>query len=131
MGLTTLGPRPYQFQHQVQVLTYQVSWSPAGMMERGWPKATERETAKIQAGRAFSFTIPRSITALLFSQTGGNNGPVQLDFLVREPNMLRNHAGTLAEKPSGTRRSWWIGDLFNTGRLRGDCFSKGLSPGCK
>ena len=43
----------------------------------------------------------------------------------------QNEAGMLVEKPSGTRRSWSIGDLFNTGGLRGDCFSKGLSPGCQ
>ena len=45
--------------------------------------------------------------------------------------VLWNQAGTLAEKPSGTRRSWWIGDLFNTSGLRGDRFSKDLSPECK
>ena len=42
--------------------------------------------------------------------------------------LLRNQAGTLAEKPSGTRRSWWIGDLFNTGRLRGDPFLQRSEP---
>ena len=42
--------------------------------------------------------------------------------------VLRNQAGTLVEKPGSTRRSWWIGDLVNTGGLRGDRFSKDLSP---
>ena len=41
--------------------------------------------------------------------------------------VLWNQAGTLVEKPSGTWRSWWIRDLFNTGGLRGDRFSKDLS----
>ena len=76
---------------------------------------TERETAEIQAGRSFSLAIPHSVAASPFSQTGGNNGPAWLSFLVREANMLRNQAGTLVEKPSGTRRSWWVGDLFNIG----------------
>ena len=46
-------------------------------------------------------------------------------------NLFRNQAGTLVEKPSSTRRSWWIRDLFYTGGLREDCFSKGVSPECK
>ena len=45
--------------------------------------------------------------------------------------LLWDQAGTLAEKPSGTQRSWWIRDLFNTGRLKGDHFSKDLSTECK
>ena len=45
--------------------------------------------------------------------------------------MLWNQAGTPAEKPSGTRRSWWIRYVFNTGGLRGDRFSKDLSPECE
>ena len=59
------------------------------MAERGQPEATEGETVEIQAGLAFSVVIPHSVTALSFSQTGGNNGPSRLGFLVREPNMLR------------------------------------------
>ena len=92
------------------------------------PEATKWETAEIQTGGAFSLAIPRSVTALLFSQTGGKNGPAWLGFPVTEPSMLWNQAGMLAEKPSGTGRSWCIGDLFNICGLRGDYFSKDLSP---
>ena len=45
--------------------------------------------------------------------------------------LLRNQAGTLAEKAGGTRRPLWVGDLFNTSGLRGDRFSKDLSAECK
>ena len=54
------------------------------MLERGWPEATELETAEIQPGCAFSLVIPCSITPLPFSQTGGNIGPAWLSFPVRE-----------------------------------------------
>ena len=40
-----------------------------------------------------------------------------------EDALLQKQARTLADKPRGTRRSWWIGDLFNTSGLRGDHFS--------
>lgn len=42
--------------------------------------------------------------------------------------VLWNQAGTMAEEASGTQRSWWIGDLFYTGGLRGD-FLKRSEPG--
>ena len=100
-------------------------------MEWGRPKLTKHETAEIQAGRTFSLAIPHYVTASLFFQTGGNNGPVQLGFLVREPNMLQNQAGVLAKKNQAALRSWWIRDLFDTGGLRGNHFSKDLSPKCK
>ena len=90
------GPRPH----------LSCLFESGGSNGAGQPETTEKETAEIQAGRAFSLAIPHSVTASLFSQTGGNNGPVQLGFLVREPSMLQNQAGMLAEKPSGTRRSW-------------------------
>ena len=80
-GLTSI-------QRQVQILICQVSLSPPGTVERGWCEATEWENAKIQAGLAFSIEIPHFITALPVSQTGGNNGPAQLCFPVREPNVM-------------------------------------------
>ena len=102
-----------------------------GTAEWGWPEATKQETVEIEAGHTFSLEIHHSVTASLFSQTGGNNWPEWLGLLVREPNMLPKQAGMLAEKPSGTRRSWWIGGVFNTVELRGDRLSKDLSVECK
>ena len=74
---STLGPAP----HLLSLLE-------AGRNGRaGWPEATERETAEIQSGCAFSLAAPRSVTASPFSQTGGNSGPARLGFPVREPNV--------------------------------------------
>ena len=92
----------------------------SGGKGRVGPEATEWETAEYQAGHTFSFVIPSTITASPFSQTGGNNGPVQLGFLVREPNVMEPGLDHPVEEPSGTRRSWKEGGLFHTGGLRGD-----------
>ena len=89
----------------IQILHFQVS-SLVGMVEQGRPKVTQRETAKIQAGCTFSTAIPHSVTALPFSQTGGNNGPVRLGFPVRELNVMETGLDHPAEEPSNTRRSW-------------------------
>ena len=94
-----------------------------GIAEWGWLEATEQETAKIQAGCAFSTAIPHSITASLFSQTGGNNEPAQLGFLVMEPNVMETGLDHPEEEPSDTWRSCKERGLFYTGGLRGD-----LSP---
>ena len=88
----------------IQILHFQVS-SLVGMVEQGRPKVTQRETAKIQAGSAFSTAIPHSVTASPFSQTGSNSGPVQLGFPVRAPNVTETGLDHPAEEPSGTRRS--------------------------
>ena len=90
------------------------------MAERGQLEGTEWETAEDQAGHAFSVAIPHSVTTSLFSQTSGNNGPVQLGFLVREPNVMESGLDHPAEELSGPQRSWKAGALFHTSGLRGD-----------
>lgn len=52
---------------------------------------------------------PCSVTAPPLSPNQWpHNGPVCLGFVVREPGL-----GRLTEEPSGTRRSWRTGGLFN------------------
>ncbi|XP_077619353.1 histone deacetylase 8 [Crocuta crocuta] len=58
----------------------------AGTVE--WVASGDKpETAENQAGRAFSFWIPSSVTTSLFSQTGDHKGPAPFGFLVRKPNV--------------------------------------------
>ena len=46
VGLTTLGPWPYWFQHPVQVLTYKVSLSPRRMREQAGGRRPNRRLPK-------------------------------------------------------------------------------------
>ena len=114
MALTGLGPQPYWFRHRVQVLTYQVSLSTAGKTEQGQPGRL-RVLPKIRQGspslRFLAPSPPRPSPKPV--ATVGQRSWVS--WSGNQPNMLRNQAGTLAEKPSGTRRSWWIGDLTPAG----------------
>ena len=131
MGLTRLGPSLTSSDVGSRSSPANFPGVRREQQSGGWPEATEQETAKLQAGCSLFLAIPHSITTSPFSQIGGNNGPAWLGLLVREPNLLWNQAGTLAEKPTSTQRSWWIRDLFNIGGLTGVHFSKDLSAECR